>query len=325
MTLPDRGSDRQPRRFGLYAPFAILLVGVTIWSIVWFWSRGEIIRQLDAEKAALARAGYELSWGSRSVGGYPFRLDLDLQDVSLRAPSGWRLATGAVSAETAVLAPGHWVMQFPGDVTIAGRDGAAVTVRSKILRASFSDANARPPRISVEGIGMTVSGPAAANPLFFTSADEFHLHSKAGPDDQGAAYIEVDGGRAPLTEPLARIADGKPVTLILDTIFSHAGALSGRDWHAAGEAWRIAGGRFNVRALRIAAGDAILEARPGALGMSADGRLAGSLSMALHAAPRSSAAIELSPQQSAGNITIDFRDGQTRLGAADIGPSPRVF
>ena len=325
MSLPDRGSDRQPRRFGLYAPFAILLVGVTIWSIIWFWSRGEIYRRMDAEKAALARAGYDLSWGSRNVGGYPFRLDLDLGDVSLRAPSGWRLATGAASAETAVLAPGHWVMQFPADVTIAGRDGAAVSVRSKILRASFSDADAHPPRISVEGIGMSVTGPAAANPLFFTSADEFHLHTKAGPDDQGAAYIEVDGARAPLTGLLARIADGKPVTLIFDTIFSHAGALSGRDWHAAGEAWRIAGGRFNVRALRLAAGDTILEARPGVLGVAEDGRLAGSPSVALHAAPGSPAAIELSPQQSAGSITVDFRDGRTLLGAADIGPSPRVF
>ena len=325
MTLPDRGPDRQPRRFGLYAPFAILLVGVTIWSIIWFWSRGEIFRQMDAEKAALARAGYDLGWGSRNVGGYPFRLDLDLGDVSLRAPGGWRLATGAVSAETAVLAPGHWVMQFPGDVTITGRDGAAVSVRSKILRASFSDADAHPPRISVEGIGMTVDGPAAANPLFFTSADEFHLHTKAGPDDQGAAYIEVDRGRAPLTGLLARIADGKPVTLIFDTIFSHAGSLTGPDWRSAGDAWRIAGGRFNVRTLRLAAGDAILEAKPGTLGVSADGRLAGSLSVALHAAPQSPAAIELSPQQSAGNITVDFRDGRTRLGAADIGPSPRVF
>ena len=325
MALPDRGSDRQPRRFGLYAPFAILLVGVTIWSIDWFWSRGEIYRQLDAEKAALARTGYELSWGSRSVGGYPFRLDVDLGDVSLRAPGGWRIATGTVSAEMAVLAPGHWVMQFPGDVTIAGRDGAAVTVRSKILRASLSDADAHPPRISVEGIGMTVIGPAAANPLFFTSADEFHLHSKAGPDDHGAAYIEVDQARAPLTGLLARIADGKPVTLIFDTIFSHAGALSGLDWHTACNAWRSAGGSLNVRTLRLVASEAILEAKPGTLGVSADGRLAGSLNVALHAAQSSAATIELSQQRSAGSITVDFSDGRTRLGSTDIGPSPKVY
>lgn len=306
MTLPDRGPDRQPRRFGLYAPFAILLVGVTIWSIIWFWSRGEIFRRMDAEKAALARAGYDLSWGSRNVGGYPFRLDLDLGDVSLRAPGGWRLATGAVSAETAVLAPGHWVMQFPGDITIAGRDGAAVSVRSKILRASFSDGDAHPPRISVEGIGMTVDGPAAANPLFFTSADEFHLHTKAGPDDQGAAYIEVDGGRAPLTGLLARTADGKPVTLIFDTIFSHAGALTGLDWHASCNAWRNAGGRFNLRTLRLVAGETILEAKPGTLGLPADGHPSTSLTVEMHATPKSTAAIDQSQQTSVGNLAVDI-------------------
>ena len=46
-----------------------------------------------------------------------------------------------------------------------------------------------------------------------TAAKELHFHTKPGPNDQGAAYLEIDAASARLTGLLARIADGKPVSL----------------------------------------------------------------------------------------------------------------
>ncbi len=44
---------------------------------------------------------------------------------------------------------------------------------------------------------------------------------KSGPDDQGAAYIELDGAIAcRLDGLLGRIAADRPATLILDGIYS---------------------------------------------------------------------------------------------------------
>jgi hypothetical protein len=212
-----------------------------------------------------------------------------------------------------------------------------------VLRASLSDIEDHPPRLSVEGLGVTLNGPESANPFYFSSAGELHLHTRAGPDDQGALYLEVDQATAPFTGLLGRIADGKPVTLIADTIYSHAGALSGADWASSVGRWRDAGGVLDMRTLKLQAGDAVLDAKPGTLTVDRDGRLKGSLSVALRAAPRALAAmtrsgalrpetaataasvLDASHQGAVDAVTIDFQAGQTTLGPAAIGPSPKVY
>jgi hypothetical protein len=227
-------ADSQPplrhRRLGLYGPFILLLVVVIAWSLGWLWMRDRIYRGLDAFRATMTQAGYDVSWRTRAVWGYPFRLDLSLSDVVMRAPAGWRLNVPTADAEAEFLMPAHWVLDIPSDVTLASKAGEALLIRTRVLRASLSDLDAQPPRLSVEGVGVTLTGPTGANPFFFSSAGEVHLHTRAGPNDQGAFYLEVDQAIAPFTGLLGRIADGKPVTLIADSLYSHAGALNGSDW-----------------------------------------------------------------------------------------------
>jgi len=333
----------RPRRLGLYGPFILLLVAVIAWSIGWLWMRDQVYRNLDTFRSNMAQAGYDVTWRARSVWGYPFRLDLGVSDFAMRAPSGWRLSVPTTNAEAEVLTPGHWVLDIPGDMSLTSKGGDALVIRSNVLRASLSDIDAHPPRISVEGLGVTLTGPAGANPFFFSAAKELHLHTRAGPDDQGAFYLEVDQADAPFTGLLGRIADGKPVTLIADSVYSHAGAVDGVDWASAVSRWRDRGGVLNMRTLKLLAGDAVLDAKPGTLTVDQDGRLKGSLNVALRAAPRALAAmtqsgairpetaataasvLDASRQGSVDAVTIDFQAGQTTLGPAAIGPSPKVY
>jgi hypothetical protein len=343
MPLADSQPRLRHRRLGLYGPFILLLIVVIAWSIGWLWMRGQVYRGLDAFRATMTQAGYDVSWRTPSVWGYPFRLDLSLSNVAIRAPAGWRLSVPTANAEAEFLTPGHWVLDIPSDVTLTSRAGEALLIRTRVLRASLSDFDADPPRLSVEGLGVTLAGPAGANPFFFSSAAEVHLHTRAGPDDQGAFYLEVDQANAPFTGLLGRIADGKPVTLIADTLYSHAGALSGPDWAASVTRWRDQGGVLDMRSLKLLAGDAVLDAKPGVLTVDQDGRLKGSLSVALRAAPRALAAmtqsgairpetaataasvLDASRQGAVDAVTIDFQAGQTTLGPAAIGPSPKVY
>jgi hypothetical protein len=343
MPLADSPPRLRNRRLGLYGPFILLLIVVIAWSLGWLWMRDRVYRDLDAFRATMRQAGYDLTWRSGSVWGYPFRLDLSLSDITVRAPAGWRLSVPTAEAEAQVLTPGHWVADVPSDVTLTGRLGQALVIRAKVMRGSLSDLGADPPRLSVEALGVTVAGPADANPFFFSSAGEVHLHTRAGPDDQGALYLEIDQARAPFSGLLGRIADGKPVTLIADTIYSHAGALNGADWAASVSRWRDDGGVLHMRVLKLLAGDAVLDAKPGLLTIDQDGRLKGSLGVALRAAPRALAAMTqsgaigpdtaataasvlgASRQGAIDTVTIDFQAGRTTLGPAAIGPSPKVY
>lgn len=336
-------SPGQRRRLGLYIPFLLLLAFALAWSAGWLWLRAETLRRLDGERADLARAGRDLSWTSRSVSGFPFRLDLDLTGLGLREPSGWRLTLPALNAEALVFAPTHWVAVAPAGLAFTRPTGGQVIVGAKVLRASVSALTAHPPRISVEGIGLTFTPAAGASPFFVRSAAALHLHTRAGPDDQGAVYLELDRAAAPLTGLMGRIAAGGPVSLTADAIYSHAAALAGPDWAAAVRAWSGAGGTLNVRRLRLAAGEAVLDAHGGTLSVDDDGRLRGALTASLRQAPRTlavmggngtisqeaaGAAAQVVGARGAGplaTVTLDFQAGQTTLGPAAIGPAPKVY
>jgi hypothetical protein len=175
------------------------------------------------------------------------------------------------------------------------------------------------------------------------SATEFHLHMKSGPEDQGAAYVELDGAMAQLDGLLGRIADNRPVTLIMDGIYSKAASLTGSSWTAAVRQWEAAGGRLSLRRLRVVAGQAQVDARDGDLAVGADGRLVGRLDLVLRQATKTLDAMEaegaLTPDAARAAATVAgavrqgptvslplaFQAGRTTLGPIAIGPSPRLY
>ncbi|MEO8927334.1 MAG: DUF2125 domain-containing protein [Caulobacteraceae bacterium] len=343
MTVPERAQPRKPRRLGLYGPFVALLAFALAWSAGWLWLRGETLGRLDQARTSLAASGHELSWASQAVSGFPFRLDVDLAGVHLRDASGWALAVPRLNAEASVFAPTHWVAVAPDGVTVTRKVGGQVIVKARVLRASLSGLGDYPPRLSVEGLDLTFTAAPGANPFFVTAADALHLHTRAGPGDRGAVYFELDRAAAPLSGLMGRIAAGKPVSLAADALYSHAAALAGPDWASAVRAWSAAGGALKVRRLRVAAGEALLDAHSGTLTVDDDGRLVGSLGASLRQAPRAlavmgrqgslapeaaGAAAEVVGARSGGAVaavTLDFQAGRTTLGPAAIGPSPKVY
>jgi len=70
-------------RFWLYAPFALLLLVAIAWSAAWFVIRNRAGEALDGWLAAEAQAGRQWTCQDRTIGGYPFRIQV-----------GWRSLTG---------------------------------------------------------------------------------------------------------------------------------------------------------------------------------------------------------------------------------------
>lgn len=342
MTLPERTPSRKPRWIGLWGPFALagmIIIGI---AAAWFWMRGEVVRRMDAAASA-APAGWTLAWGQRRISGFPFRLDVDLTDARVREPSGWGVAAPRLKAEAFIFAPLHWVAVAPDGAVLTRRRGGPVLIRAKVLRASLSEPDRNPPRFSLEGIGLTFSTDVGGSPFLLRSAEEAHLHTRAGPDDQGAIYLEIDRASAQLSGLMARIAENKPLTLIADATYDHASAFSGQSWTDAARSWRAAGGRLTVRRLSLLAGEAELQARSGELSIGPDGRLRGTLPIALKQASRTLQAmasenavkpeVARSAQAAVGaeqagpvvSLPLAFQAGQTTLGPVALGPAPRIY
>ena len=343
MSLTQWAPSRKPRRLGLWTPCVVVLAGVVALAGAWFWMRGEVERGLEATRTAATASGWTMDWDRYSISGFPFRLDIALDNPRVREPSGWGLSARRLKAEAFVFAPGHWVAVAPDGVIVARRRGGPLRVDAKALRASLSDADKTPPRLSVEGLGLTFATPSGAATFPIRSASEFHLHMKSGPDDQGAAYVELDGAIVGLDGLLGRIANNRSATLIMDGIYSKAASLSGSTWPIAVRRWQAAGGRLRLRRLQVVAGQAQIEASQGDLGVGATGRLTGRVDLVLHQAPRTLNAMSetgaLTPDAAraaavvAGavrqgptvSLPLSFEAGRTTLGPIAIGPAPRLY
>ena len=347
MSLPDPPPTRKPRppeRWGLYAPFIALALAVAAWSAFWVVARDRLSTGLDAAAGRLSEAGYPITWKDRVVGGYPFRMDVTLTEVRARAPGGWALEAPRLEAEANAYSLGNWLIAAPAGLTFVRPLGGPVKVTGQLVRASLTHLDARPPSLSFEGVKLNFAPAPGAQPFALTAADRVEFHLRAGPNDEGGVFASVENGQARLSGLFARVAAGKPISIVWNSTLSKMSAFAGATWPDAVRHWSDAGGAMTVRDAGITAGDAIIGASGGTLRAAADGRLSGTLPLTLRQAPRAlgalgdegvidrQAAVAASEvaqaRQGAGDAAqaaLYFQAGRTTLGPVALGAAPKVY
>jgi hypothetical protein len=336
MTHNAAAQSRKPRRRGLLAPFVILAIVAIGWSIGWLWLRGQAEQRMDATALSLKSRGYDMSWESRTFSGYPFRMDVKLVNARVAEPSGWALRAPELNGEANAYDIGHWVVVAPQGVVMTRPINGDVAITGQALRASFAGFDQYPPRISVEGANLVFTPVAGAAPFPLLSTAGLQLHVRPGPDDQGAIFFEAKGAKARFSGLLGRIAADRTADLIWDSKVSKISALHGTSWSDAVNDWSDAGGALTVQQGKLNAGEALLEAKSGALTVDDDGRLRGALDVTVREIPTPGQALK-SPEAAAAAVaqalgrdptlqaTLKFEKGRTRLGLFDTGPAPRVY
>ena len=336
MTHNAAAPSRKPRRRGLLAPFVVLLIVALAWSIGWLWLRGQAEQRMDATALSMKARGYDLSWKTRTFSGYPFRMDVTLTDARIAEPSGWALRAPQLKGEANAYAIGHWVVVAPAGVVMTRPINGDVTITGQALRASFAGFKIYPPRISVEGANLIFTPAPGAAPFPLLSTAGLVLHILPGPNDQGAILFKADGAKAQFTGLLGRIAQDRTAALMWDIRLSKVSALRGTSWADAVRDWSQAGGALSVQQGKVTAGEALLDAKSGALTVGDNGRLQGALDVTVRETPTPGQALK-SPEAAAAAVaqalgrdpelsaTLSFENGRTRLGLFDTGPSPRVY
>jgi hypothetical protein len=352
MSLPDATPPRKRLRLGLWLPFVALGVLIAGWSAAWVWAKGQTAQRMDAAVAALAKAGYQVSWKERRIGGYPFRMDITLTEPRVRDPSGWGLQAPRLEAEAYMHAITSWIAAAPEGIAFVRPVGGPVAVKGELIRASLTHPNAHPPSFSFEGVKLTFAPEPGAQPFGLASAGRVEFHLRAGPDDEGGVFVRVDDGKAAPASLLGRMAGAKPVAVVWNATLSKMSAFAGSAWPDAVRHWSDAGGRMTVRQAGVTAGDAGIGVNSGSLAAGPDGRLAGALEVTLRQAPSGLAALAdlgLTPPEAAQaaalvvqaregvanggaanggaavQATITFQAGRTTLGPVALGAAPKVY
>lgn len=306
----EAAPPRKPHRRGLWIPWGLAAALAVGWSLAWVWMMGETQARFDAAAAGLRAHGWHVSWRQRHVGGYPFRLDVDLSDLTLTDPSGWGLRTPMLKTEAYAFAQ-TWVFFAPNGLVVTRPQGGAVNVTGSALRGSVSGWDHSPPDIALEGDDLTLMPAAGAAPVDLTAIRKLQAYTRPGPDDQGAAYLQIDAGQPAPGGWLAQL--GAPVDFKADITFNHAIAFQTPSWRAALTNWAHAGGSVQLGHLDLTAGAQSFTGKAGNLTVADTGFVVGQLQ------------VSGGPAAHPQDLALQFHDGGAWLGPVKLQPAPKLF
>ena len=316
-------SARRPRRFWLFAPYVALLIVVLIWSAFWWLESGRVQRSILGQAKALQNQGYVAQWSSLKVDGYPFRLRVVMVGPKLADSAGWGLSATRLEAQAMAYAPDVWVLAAPAGLIVSRPGEGAMSVSGKAIRASLGGLGSAAPRFAFEGDALTLTPAQGAMAPSFAAIDKLELHLQPGPGDQAAFLINLDGGTLRPEAGLAKMAAGKPFSLVWDARLTRLSALRGSNWPGALQAWRNAGGSLTVADAQLGVGGLTLKGQGGPLSVDPDGRLKGELPLKLDAGQGANTSL-LTALGLLGPVPLRFQDSRASIGPIPVGAALKI-
>jgi len=282
-----------PRRRPLWRLFimpVLLLIAAAAWSAFWFYAASQVEVKADAWRAQEAKSGRVYDCASRSVAGFPFRLEVrcDGASVSLQSQTAGQAATqapiiaklGEILVVAQVYDPKLLIAEFTAPATISDRGGPpSMMVNWSKARSSVVGLPAIPQRASIvfddpsiERFNGSVQAPLAR-------AKHVELHGRLV---EGSALdrpvietvLKIEGGSVQEVHPLL----AEPFDADVRTMLSGLKDFSPKPWPVRFREMQAAGGHVEIVQSRIAQGDLVAVAA-GTLGLSPQGRLDGELQM----------------------------------------------
>jgi hypothetical protein len=275
MTDDAPGVQQRRSRFWLFAPIVLLGLVVAGWTTAWFVIRDRASRAVDAWLAREAALGRQWSCPNRTLGGFPFRIEIACDSLTLQRPD-FRVAVGPVAALAQVYRPRHIIAQVSGPLHAS--DGrVTVTGNWQRLEASLRAAPEGLQRVSLVSEAPTLSIKGIAADDLAVAARHVETHVRAAPSrpaSEGAYDWSLAVAQARLP-PLDGVAgDTAPADLDLQLTATQVRDARARPLPAELDRWRAAGGRLEVARLAIAKGVLAIEAK-GVIGLDEARRLQG--------------------------------------------------
>ncbi len=125
--MPAQKGARRVSRLGLIIPFALFALLVIGWIVIWFFARNTFEQRVDQWVSAERAAGSKVDFKSKSVGGFPFRLELDVTSPDYQRTDGLKWSGERVQLVVQPWNPSHAIFRFPGMSRLTDRRGLTHT------------------------------------------------------------------------------------------------------------------------------------------------------------------------------------------------------
>jgi hypothetical protein len=283
-------APRQRSLWPLFIAPALLVIAAIAWSGFWFYAASQVDVIADAWRAREAKSGRVFDCAHRSVGGFPFRLEIRCDGVKVslvsqtaaqppQAPVTARL--GEVLAVAQVYDPKLVIAEFtaPAGIFEQGAQQPSFVVNWSKGRSSVVGLPATPQRASIVFDNAAIDRLEGSVQVPLASAKHVELHGRiaqGSPADHPGieSVLEITQGSIQGLHPLL----AQPFDADVRAMVSGLKDFAPKPWPERFREIQAAGGHIEILQSRVQQNDVIAVAA-GTLGLSADGRLDGELKM----------------------------------------------
>jgi hypothetical protein len=281
-------SSPAPRRrlWPVFIMPVLVLLAAAAWSAFWFYAASQVDEQFEGWRAREARAGRSYDCASRSVAGFPFRLEVRCERplVTLVAQTAARTQLTARLNDILVVAqvydPTRIIAEFTGPAMVGERsDAPSFAADWTVGRASVVGLPASPQRISMvfDSPSLDRVSGAARMPLLRAGHLEAHTRLLEGSlTDNPVVETALQLAAATLQDVHPVLA--QPFDADIRAQLRGLKDFAPKPWPDRFREIQAAGGRLDFTQSRVQQGDTIAVAA-GALGLTPNGYLDGELTM----------------------------------------------
>ncbi len=189
----------KPRR-RLQGLAAAIVLGAAAYTGGWYWAAGKLSETVSAAMVKARQGGQEIACDSHEARGFPFRMGLFCNSVSVRLPGeGVTVAAGALRSAAQIYQPSKIIAELDGPGLVEAPRIVPLKLDWENLRASFVHDNGTPERISVETSKLSVGAREAADGLLpLADVEAAEAHARANGE---AIDIAASGNGIAMTQP----------------------------------------------------------------------------------------------------------------------------
>ena len=265
-----------------YVGTLVLFVGlIGGWSWLWYDTAGRAEIAIEGWRAREAKVGRLYTCGSQSIGGYPFRIEVDCDKASALFRSNQapvEIKTSGILIAAQIYQPDLLISEFHGPLTIAEPGQAPnIVINWKLAQSSVRGTPVAPERVSLVFDKPVVDRMTGGVEQKLLQARHIEIHGRIA---EGSAanrpVVEIalrfDQASAPGLHPAAV----KPVDADIIAVLRGLNDFSPKPWPQRFREMQAAGGRIDISQARVQQGETIAIGG-GSLSLNADGRLEGQL------------------------------------------------
>ncbi len=271
------------RRTGLRYTILLFIVFALIagWTGFWKFAAGKAQETIDGWRARESKSGRIYNCASQSVGGFPFRIEVNCDDASALFRSNQpplELKTSSLVVLAQVYQPGLLISEFHGPLSI-GEPGKApdFIVDWKLAQSSVRGTPAAPIRASLVLDKPTVDRVKSSERQSLLRARHIELHGRIAEGSAASKPVieialQLDQASASTLHPAAE----QPIDANIVAVLRGLNDFSPKPWSARFREIQAAGGRIDITQARVQQGE-ILAVGGGSLSLNGNGRLEGQL------------------------------------------------